>query len=68
VFHKDSTKSTQTYEEVAPGQPKDDAVGRPLQHMSADKQVTGEAIYVDDMPLHAGILDLIFYKKNTTYC
>lgn len=54
VFHKDSIRSSQVYEEVAPGQPADDAVGRPLHHLSASKQATGEAIYVDDIPPYAG--------------
>ena len=32
----------------------DDVVGRPLVHLSAAKQTTGEAVYVDDMPPYAG--------------
>lgn len=43
-------------QEVAPGQPKQDPVGRPLVHKSAYKQTTGEAIYIDDMPSIAGEL------------
>ena len=40
----------------------DDCVGRPLMHLSALQQATGEAIYVDDMPsykdeLYAAIVD-----------
>ena len=45
---------------MAPGQMSHDPVGRPLGHMSALKQVTGEAIYVDDMPPMA-----IKYIKRT---
>ena len=42
------------FQEVAPGQLKDDPVGRPIAHVSALKQVTGEAVYTDDMPkLHS---------------
>jgi len=37
-------------QDVAGSQPNDDVVGRPLMHLSALKQATGEAIYVDDMP------------------
>ena len=31
-----------------------DAVGRPVVHVSAMKQATGEAVYIDDMPLQEG--------------
>jgi len=37
-------------QDVAGSQPSDDVVGRPLMHLSALQQATGEAIYVDDMP------------------
>uniref|UniRef100_A0A4W3HKB5 Xanthine dehydrogenase n=1 Tax=Callorhinchus milii TaxID=7868 RepID=A0A4W3HKB5_CALMI len=36
--------------EVPPGQDPADVVGRPLAHLSAAKQATGEAVYCDDMP------------------
>lgn len=55
-FHRNASKGSQIYEEVAPGQLPQDAVGRPLTHLSAMKQATGEAIYVDDMPSIEGIL------------
>ncbi|XP_070578679.1 xanthine dehydrogenase/oxidase-like [Ptychodera flava] len=52
-FEKDVIESTQLYQEVKPGQPIEDAVGRPMGHLSAYKQVTGEAVYCDDMlPIH----------------
>lgn len=54
MFHRDPSKSVQMYQEVAPGQLKEDPVGRPLPHLSALKQVTGEAIFVDDMPKFQG--------------
>ena len=43
------------------GQLVDDAVGRPLPHLSATMQASGEATYVDDMPslsneLYAGVV------------
>ena len=50
-FHPEFKKGIQFYEEVVPDQPASDPVGRPIKHVSAIKQVTGEAIYVDDMPL-----------------
>lgn len=34
----------------------DDIVGKPFQHAAADMQVTGEAAYVDDIPLPANTL------------
>lgn len=37
-------------QEVPSGQPDSDAVGRPLTHLSALKQTTGEAVYIDDIP------------------
>ena len=39
---------------MAPGQLDKDPVGRPLKHVSAEKQVTGEAIYCDDIPKYEG--------------
>lgn len=50
TFHTPIPKSTQVYEKVPDDQPNHDAVGRPKVHMSAYKQTTGEAIYIDDMP------------------
>lgn len=46
-----SPKSTQLYQIVSPGQRSEDAVGRPIPHLSAAKQATGEAKYCDDIPL-----------------
>ena len=47
--------------QVPDDQPVDDLVGRPVAHVSALKQVTGEAQYLDDIPplvgeLHAGFV------------
>lgn len=50
VFHTPIPKSTQIYEKVDDHQPNHDAVGRPKLHVSAFKQTTGEAVYIDDMP------------------
>uniref|UniRef100_A0A8B9ZKZ1 Xanthine dehydrogenase n=1 Tax=Anas platyrhynchos TaxID=8839 RepID=A0A8B9ZKZ1_ANAPL len=36
--------------EVPKGQAAEDMVGRPLMHVSADKQACGEAVYCDDIP------------------
>ena len=58
VYHREASHGVQVFEEVPEGQVKVDAVGRPLPHMSALKQVTGEAIFVDDMPVFKGLLGL----------
>lgn len=50
IFHTLIPKNTQLYEKVPDNQPNHDPVGRPKVHMSAYKQTTGEAIYLDDMP------------------
>ncbi|XP_071810476.1 xanthine dehydrogenase/oxidase-like isoform X1 [Asterias amurensis] len=49
-WDKNSAQGVQMYQEVPSGQPDSDAVGRPLTHLSALKQTTGEAVYVDDIP------------------
>lgn len=55
-------------QEVPSEQPSEDVVGRPIPHLSAAKQATGEAIYCDDIPKYAGRLKLrenngeLFYK------
>ncbi|EPQ25875.1 uncharacterized protein PFL1_06549 [Pseudozyma flocculosa PF-1] len=52
------THGSQDFEDVAVKQP---PVGSSMPHLSAMKQVTGEAVYIDDMPpvadeLHAGLV------------
>jgi len=41
-------------QEVPADQSPDDVIGRPMAHLSALKQVTGEAVFVDDMPRYDG--------------
>ena len=41
-------------QEVPEGQNPEDVVGRPVAHLSALKQATGEAVYCDDMPRYTG--------------
>lgn len=43
---------------VPEGQSQDDVVGRPMMHLSAAKQATGEALYCDDVPLYENELYL----------
>ena len=49
-FHSKPLKSSQYFQVVPNTQEKIDSVGRPIVHMSAYKQATGEAVYCDDMP------------------
>ncbi|WAR00696.1 XDH-like protein [Mya arenaria] len=67
VFHKDPSRSSQIFQEVAPGQLQQDPVGRPLGHVSAAKQVTGEAIYIDDIPKYQDELYLAFVTSSKAY-
>lgn len=50
TFHTLVPKSTQFFEKVPENQLNTDPIGRPIVHLSAFKQTTGEAIYCDDMP------------------
>lgn len=50
LFHTLHPQSAQFYEKVPEDQASHDPVGRPNIHLSAYKQTTGEAIYIDDMP------------------
>uniref|UniRef100_A0A8B9TWQ6 Xanthine dehydrogenase/oxidase n=1 Tax=Anas platyrhynchos TaxID=8839 RepID=A0A8B9TWQ6_ANAPL len=50
LFHKDPIANAQLFQEVPKGQAAEDMVGRPLMHVSADKQACGEAVYCDDIP------------------
>lgn len=64
-FQRDFTYSTQTFQEVPSDQPLDDVIGRPMPHLAAAKQATGEALYCDDIPkyereLYVGI---VFSKR-----
>ncbi|XP_038214849.1 xanthine dehydrogenase [Zerene cesonia] len=66
-FHGTLPKSAQYFELVDDKQVKSDAVGRPIQHMSAFKQVTGEAIYCDDMPVAENELYLAFVLSTKAH-
>ncbi|KAI5610778.1 xanthine dehydrogenase/oxidase, partial [Silurus asotus] len=50
ISHRDFPTSVQLYQVVPAGQNPVDVVGRPVMHLSALKQATGEAIYCDDIP------------------
>ncbi|CAH3196083.1 unnamed protein product [Porites evermanni] len=65
LFERDDSKSLQTFQEVPSEQPSEDVVGRPIPHLSAAKQATGEAIYCDDIPKYADELymGIVFSKR-----
>lgn len=50
VFHTLVPKKSQIFQRVPDSHLPDDVVGKPIVHMSAYKQATGEAVYCDDMP------------------
>ncbi|XP_071455101.1 xanthine dehydrogenase/oxidase-like [Hetaerina americana] len=49
-FTGKQSQSSQYFQVVPPNQPKIDPIGRPIPHLSAFKQATGEAVYCDDLP------------------
>lgn len=51
-------KSAQLFEKVSTDQPITDPIRRPKVHASAFKQVTGEAVYCDDIPKYTNELYL----------
>lgn len=46
------------FQEVPKGQSEEDMVGRPLPHLAADMQASGEAVYCDDIPRYENELSL----------
>jgi xanthine dehydrogenase/oxidase len=59
VYDKPVSKSSQGFKSISKGNR--DTIGQPLMHLSAEKQVTGEAKYIDDLPhyeneLYAGLV------------
>ncbi|KAH3859121.1 hypothetical protein DPMN_101836, partial [Dreissena polymorpha] len=67
TFHRDPSKSSQVYQEVAPGQLEQDPVGRPIGHLSGQKQVSGEAVYIDDIPKLHNELYLAFVTSSKAH-
>ncbi len=55
-FHRPLSKSVQGFQQVPGEQSSVNPVGRPLMHMSAFLQASGEARYTDDIPRMAGEL------------
>ncbi|XP_056392196.1 aldehyde oxidase-like isoform X2 [Hyla sarda] len=60
-------KSMQKYQDITAHQPIQDAVGRPIMHHTAMMQVSGEAIYCDDMSVLEGELFLAFLTSSRAH-
>ncbi|CAK6983920.1 xanthine dehydrogenase/oxidase [Scomber scombrus] len=52
---------------VPEGRSQDDVVGRPVMHLSAMKQATGEAVYCDDVPLYENELYLSLITSSKAH-
>ncbi|KAJ8911677.1 hypothetical protein NQ315_005756 [Exocentrus adspersus] len=59
-FHSINFKSSQYFTVVPSTRKKTDSLQRPIVHMSAYKQATGEAVYCDDIPHQEGELHCAF--------
>ncbi|XP_036603994.1 xanthine dehydrogenase/oxidase isoform X1 [Trichosurus vulpecula] len=58
LFQKEAPANVQLFQEVPKGQDEDDMVGRPIPHLSAAMQASGEAVYCDDIPVFSNELYL----------
>ncbi|CAN9498296.1 unnamed protein product [Ophioblennius macclurei] len=67
IYHPQTPSSVQIYQAVPEGQNKDDVVGRPMMHLSAMKQATGEAVYCDDVPLYENELYLSLITSSKAH-
>uniref|UniRef100_A0A3B3VEH9 xanthine dehydrogenase n=1 Tax=Poecilia latipinna TaxID=48699 RepID=A0A3B3VEH9_9TELE len=68
IYHPETPSSVQVYQQAVPeGQNQDDMVGRPIMHLSAMKQATGEAVYCDDVPLYENELYLALITSTKAH-
>ncbi|KAM4772306.1 xanthine dehydrogenase/oxidase [Rhinophrynus dorsalis] len=67
LFHNSHPSSVQLFQEVPTGQEAEDMVGRPLMHLSATKQATGEAVYCDDIPHYENELYLTLITSTKAH-
>ncbi|XP_030645465.1 xanthine dehydrogenase/oxidase [Chanos chanos] len=67
IFQSETPSSVQLYQAVPPGQSSDDVVGRPIMHLSALKQATGEAMYCDDIPCYENELHLALVTSTKAH-
>ncbi|KAM7365856.1 hypothetical protein PAMP_016751 [Pampus punctatissimus] len=67
IYHPETPTSVQIYQAVPEGRNQDDVVGRPVMHLSALKQATGEAVYCDDVPLYENELYLALITSSKAH-
>ncbi|XP_029282570.1 xanthine dehydrogenase/oxidase isoform X2 [Cottoperca gobio] len=67
VYHPETPSSVQIYQAVLEGRGQNDVVGRPMMHLSALKQATGEAVYCDDVPLYENELYLALVTSSKAH-
>ncbi|CAJ0965294.1 unnamed protein product [Ranitomeya imitator] len=67
VMQNTTLKSMQKYQDITTHQPTQDAVGRPVMHHAAMMQVSGEAVYCDDMPIIEGELFLALVTSSKAH-
>ncbi|XP_056424495.1 xanthine dehydrogenase/oxidase isoform X4 [Hyla sarda] len=67
LFHKPPTSGVQLFQEVPAGQNPEDFVGRPIMHLAAMKQATGEAVYCDDIPHYENELYLALVTSTKAH-
>lgn len=67
LFHTLVPKSSQIYQRAPDSLLPGDAVGKPIVHLSAYKQATGEAVYCDDMPKLENELYLAFVLSTRAH-
>ncbi|CAK6980440.1 xanthine dehydrogenase/oxidase [Scomber scombrus] len=67
IYHPETPTSVQIYQAVPEGRSQDDVVGRPVMHLSAMKQATGEAVYCDDVPLYENELYLSLITSSKAH-
>uniref|UniRef100_A0A4W6FUD7 Xanthine dehydrogenase n=1 Tax=Lates calcarifer TaxID=8187 RepID=A0A4W6FUD7_LATCA len=64
LYHPQTPSSVQIYQVQ---QTQDDVLGRPMMHLSAMKQATGEAVYCDDVPLYENELYLSLITSSKAH-
>ncbi|XP_058793024.1 xanthine dehydrogenase-like isoform X2 [Phymastichus coffea] len=66
-FHFQPPRSSQYYQVVPKDQSSIDLIGRPIVHINAFKQATGEAVYTDDIPRIRGELYMALVLSTKTH-
>ncbi|KAI4788226.1 hypothetical protein KUCAC02_035989, partial [Chaenocephalus aceratus] len=67
IFHPETPCSAQIYQRCPEGRSLEDVLGRPMMHLSALQQATGEALYCDDVPLYENELFLALITSTKAH-